>query len=153
MFKTLSIAATFAICLATAAMAQRDAISVTDVWARASNVSTGAVYMTIANAGAADDKLIAAQSPVAARVQPHIEIDDNGIMKMRPLSAVEIKANGKATFAPGGMHLMLIGLKRHLKAGQTFSLALTFEKAGKIEVTVTVKKAGSTGDSMGGMKM
>jgi periplasmic copper chaperone A len=149
MFKALSMAATSVICLAVAALAQSGPISVTDVWARASNVSTGAVYMTIANSGAADDKLVAASSPVANQVQMHIEIDDNGIMKMRQLHAIDVRANYKATLAPSGTHLMLIGLRHHLKQGQTFPLTLTFEKAGKIEVIVAVKKAGS----MGGMKM
>lgn len=149
MFKALSMAATFVICLAAAALAQSGPISVTDVWARASNVSTGAVYMTIANSGAADDKLVAVRSPVANQVQMHVEIDDNGIMKMRQIHAIDVKANGKATLEPGSKHLMLIGLKHHLKEGQTFPMTLTFEKAGKIEVMVAVKKAGS----MGGMKM
>lgn len=153
MFKTFSMAATCMVCLATAALAQSGTINVTDVWARASNVSTGAVYMTIANSGSTDDRLIATQSPVAKTVQMHTEIDDHGIMKMRPLQSIDVKANGKATLAPGGMHLMLIGLKHRLKNGQTFPLTLTFEKAGKIDVTVAVKKAGSMGNSMGGMKM
>jgi periplasmic copper chaperone A len=69
-------------------------------------------------------------------VQLHIEINDNGIMKMRPLKSTS-KANGKATLAPGGMHFMLIGLKHHLKDGQSFPLTLTFEKAGKIDVTAS----------------
>jgi periplasmic copper chaperone A len=153
MFKVFSMTAAFVFCLATAALAQSASVSVNDAWARASNVSTGAVYLTIANAGSSDDKLIAAQSPVAKTAQLHIEIDDHGIMKMRPLKSVDVKANGKATLAPGGMHIMLIGLKHHLKVGDSFPLTLTFEKAGKIAVTVAVKKAGSMGDSMGGMKM
>ena len=153
MLRALSMAATFAICLAAAALAQTGSISVTDAWARASNVSTGAVYMTITNAGAADDKLVAAQSPVAKQVQMHIEINDNGIMKMRPLPSIDVKGNGKATLAPGGVHLMLVGLKHHLKSGQNFPLTLTFAKGGKINVTVAVKKAGSMGNPMGGMKM
>lgn len=149
----LSMTAVFVFCLVTAALAESGPISVSDVWARASNVSTSAVYLTVTNSGAADDKLIAAESPVAKQAQLHIEIDDHGIMKMRPLASIDVKANGKATLAPGGMHIMLMGLKHHLKAGQTFPLTLTFEKAGKIAVTVAVKKAGATEDSMGGMKM
>jgi len=137
------------ICLASAARANSGPISIADVWARASNVSTGAVYMIINNSGDTNDRLVAAQSPVAKAVQIHIEINDNGFIKMRQLQSVEVKSNGKATLAPDGTHLMLIGLKHHLENGQKFPLTLTFEKAGKIEVTVAVKKAGS----MGGMKM
>jgi periplasmic copper chaperone A len=151
--KICALTGTFIVWLASAALAQSGPISVTDAWARASNVPTGAVYMTINNTGGTDDRLVAAQSPVAKIVQVHIEINDNGIMKMRQLQSVDVKSNSKATLSPGGIHLMLIGLKHHLKTGQSFPLTLTFEKAGKIEVTVAVKKAGSMGDSMGGMKM
>ena len=155
MTKTLSITVAYLIFLTTAALAQTGSISVTDAWARASSVSTGAVYMTIANAGAADDKLVAAQSPVAKQVQMHIEINDNGIMKMRPLPSIDVKGNAKATLAPGGMHLMLIGLKHHLKSGQNFPLTLTFAKAGSENVAVEVEKVGSMGpgDQSGGMNM
>jgi periplasmic copper chaperone A len=147
--KLLSTTAVFVFCLAAVALAQSRPVSVSNAWARASNVSTGAVYLTITNSGGTDDKLVAAQSPVAKTVQMHIETDDNGIMKMRQLHAIDVQASGKATLAPGGMHLMLIGLKHHLMKGQTFPLTLTFENAGKIDVTVAVKEAGS----MGGMKM
>jgi len=153
MVKICALAAAFIICLASAVLAQTGSISITDVWARASNLSTGVVYMTINNSGGTDDRLVAAQSPVAKTVQVHIEINDNGIEKMRQLRSIDVKSNSKATLAPGGIHLMLAGLKHHLKNGQSFPLTLTFEKAGKIEVKVAVKKAGSMGDSMGGMKM
>ena len=153
MTRMLSLTLGLMLCLATAALAQSGPIAVTDAWARVSNVSTGAVYLTIVNSGGADDKLIAVASPIAAKVQMHTEIDDNGIMRMRPLPSLDVKAHGKAILAPGGKHLMLTGLKHHLTAGQTFPLTLTFAKAGKIDVTVAVKKAGATGDSMGGMKM
>lgn len=145
MVKIFSPTAAFVICLASAALAQSGPISVSDVWARASNVSTGAVYMTIANSGGTDDRLVAAQSPVAKTVQLHIETNDNGIVKMRRLKSIDVKANSKATLAPGGMHFMLIGLVHHLKDGQSFPLTLTFENVGEIHVTVTVKKAGSMG--------
>jgi periplasmic copper chaperone A len=108
--------------------------------------------MTIANSAA---PTIGWCRPIAGREnraapQLHIEINDNGIMKMRPSKSIDVKANGKATLAPGGMHFMLIDLKHHLKDGRSFPLTLTFEKAGKIDVTAHgEKKAGS----MGGMKM
>ena len=56
---------------------------------------------------------------------------------------------------PGKMHLMLIGLKAPLKVGESFPVTLTFEKAGAINVTVSVEKPGATGmdHTMPGMKM
>jgi copper(I)-binding protein len=148
MFRTLVIAATM-ILGAAAASAESASVQVDHPWSRASTGRTGAVYMTIKNSGASDDKLVAAASPVAGKVELHIEMMDNGVMKMRPLPSIDVKANGETMLKPGGMHVMLIGLKHPLKQGETFPLTLTFEKAGKVDVTVTIEKAGS----MGGMKM
>jgi copper(I)-binding protein len=131
-------------------------MEITHAWARATAASarTGAAYFTIANRGASDDRLVAAASPVAVKAELHTTIDDGGVMKMRPLAAVDVKAGGKAELKPGGMHLMLIDLKAPLKVGQSFPVTLTFEQAGPIELMVTVEKAGAMSDgAMPGMKM
>jgi periplasmic copper chaperone A len=121
-------------------------------WARASTGKTGVTYLTIVNKGTADDRLISASTPVAQKAEPHTTVNDNGIMKMRPVDGIAVKAGGEAVLKPGGLHLMLIGLNGPLKAGQSFPLTLTFEKAGKIEATVAVEKAGAmSGQSMPGM--
>jgi copper(I)-binding protein len=148
MVKTMMIAALLVLGTATA-QAETATVQIDHPWSRASAGKTGAVYMTIKNGGAADDKLVAAASPVAGKVELHIEIMDNGVMKMRPLPAIDVKANGETMLKPGGMHVMLIGLKHPLKQGESFPLTLTFEKAGKVTVTVPIEKAGA----MGGMKM
>jgi len=146
MLKSL-IAATMLMLVSVAgAVAQTATIQIDHPWARASSGSTGAVYMTIKNTGAVDDRLIAAAADVAGQVQLHIESNDNGVMKMRQISAIDVKAKAAATLKPGGMHVMLIGLKQPLKVGTSFPLTLTFEKAGKIDVTVAVGKAGGMGD-------
>jgi len=73
---------------------------------------------------------------------------------MRPITDVPVKAGGSAEFKPDGMHIMLLGLKHPLKAGDHFPLTLTFEKAGTVQTRVTVTKAGAAGPgSMPGMKM
>jgi copper(I)-binding protein len=140
-----------------AALAQSSApVEITHAWARATaaTAKTGGAYLTIANKGASDDRLVAVAGTVAAKAELHVTSMDNGVMKMRPLPAVDIKAGGQAELKPGGMHIMLVGLAAPLKEGQTFPLTLTFEKAGKVEVTVTVEKAGAMGDrAMPGMKM
>lgn len=149
MLKSLSLALTLMIGLVTAAAAQTPAIQVDQPWARASAGKTGAVYMTIKNSGSSDDQLIAVATPAADRAQMHIEINDNGVMKMRPISAIDVKASSSVTLAPGGLHVMLVGLKQPLTEGQRFPLTLTFAKAGKIDVTVITAKAGA----MSGMAM
>jgi periplasmic copper chaperone A len=67
---------------------------------------------------------------------------------------VPVKAGGSAQFKPDGMHIMLLGLKHPLKAGDSFPLTLTFDKAGAVETMVKVTKAGAAAPgSMPGMKM
>ena len=149
MLKALSFAVTVFIGLITVAVAQTGSIQIDNPWARASVVKTGAIYLTIKNTGGTDDRLVSAVTPAAEQAQLHIEINDNGIMKMRPLSAIDAKAHSTVTLAPGGMHVMLVGLKQPLKEGQSFPLMLSFAKAGKIDVTVMVMKAGA----MNGMAM
>jgi copper(I)-binding protein len=146
-----------AIFFPTAVWAQTPAATITldHVWARASSGKTGAIYLTINNAGPTDDQLLSAATAVADKVQLHTEINDNGVMKMRPVAAIDVKAHGQTILAPGGLHIMLIGLKHPLKEGDNFPLTLTFEKAGKLDVTVAVETAGSKGGmkAMEGMKM
>jgi len=87
---------------------------------------------------------------VAGEAQLHTTITDNGVMKMRPVSAIDLKPGASVTLKPGGMHVMLMDLKQPLKNGDSFPIALTFEKAGKVNATVKVQKAGAMS---GGMDM
>jgi copper(I)-binding protein len=74
-------------------------------------------------------------------------------MKMEPVTGLVIKANDAVAFAPGGLHIMLTGLRRPLVLGQSFPLTLTFAKAGPVETTVTVAPVGPPKHDMPGMKM
>lgn len=151
MLRMLMFAGTLVLGFVTAAAAQEATIQVDHPWARASAGKSGAAYMTIRNTGTTEDLLVAAASPAAHKVQLHEEITENGVMKMRQVKSIAVKANGETSLKPGGLHVMLIGLTKPLVAGESFPLTLTFEHAGKIEVTVAVEKAGSMG-AMPGMK-
>ncbi len=70
---------------------------------------------------------------------------EGGIMKMRPIEAIDLPAGQKVTLKPGAMHVMLLGLRGPLRLGQTFPLTLYFDKAGTREVAVSVEKAGAMG--------
>jgi copper(I)-binding protein len=98
-------------------------------------------YLTIKNTGSTPDKLLKAQGDVAASVELHTMTETNGVMEMRPVDSIEIPANGEVQLKPGGFHVMLIGLKKDLKAGDTVPLTLQFEKAGTIQVVATVRDA------------
>lgn len=107
------------------------------------NQKAGAAYLIIDNRGSKADKLIAASSPASASVELHTMQMDGNIMRMREVPTIELQPGTKLTMKPGdGYHLMLIGLKQPLKAGDKFPLTLTFERAGKVDVSVSVGDPG-----------
>ncbi len=126
-------------------------IAIENPWSRATSkmAKTGAAFMTIKNSGTAADRFVSASSPISRTAGLHETTITDTIMQMKPVDAIEVPAGGTAMLKPGGYHIMFMGLKSQLKAGSTFPLTLVFEKAGKIDVAVTVMKAGA----MGGMKM
>ena len=120
-------------------------ISVSQPWTRATTVRTGAAYMTIKLAGNATDRLVKVASPDAERVEMHAMAMDGGVARMREMSAIDLKPGAGAQLKPGGLHLMLVGLRRPLREGESIKLTLTFEQAGTLEVDATVEKAGAPG--------
>ena len=136
------------------AFAQSSSIQVEKSWTRATptGASAGMVFMTISNQANVADRLVSASSGVADK----LEIDEmrvvNGKMEMRQVSdGVSVPANSSIVLKPDGYHIMLIGLKKRLKAGDTLRISLAFEKAGNVSVAVPVKAAGATNDDMHGM--
>jgi copper(I)-binding protein len=108
-------------------------------WARESVTRTGAAYLTVRNGGDADDRLIGVSSEVADRAELHASDMQDGVMRMRPVEAVEVPAGGEAALEPGGVHIMLVGLKAPLDEGGSFALTLVFENAGEVEVVTTIE--------------
>lgn len=138
--------------LSTAAFAGDAAdITVDGAFVRLMPVSqtTTAAYLTINNAGAAK-KLVKADSNVANAVELHNHVHENGVMKMRQVKDIEVPAKGKATLQPGGLHIMLIGLKAPLQDGQKVPLTLTFDDGNTKQLDVPVSK-GMPAGGMGGM--
>lgn len=102
--------------------------------------AVGVVYLTLINEGPAADRLIGAQTDVAATVELHQTTLNNGIAHMQPVSGIDVPAGGRVAIQPGGYHLMLIGLKRALKIGDRFEIALQFQKSGQLIVEVEVRQ-------------
>jgi copper(I)-binding protein len=99
----------------------------------------GAAYLTIENTGATDDRLITAKTDAARTAEIHEMRNEGTVMKMAPLAdGLPISAGSTIELKPGGYHIMLIGLTGDLKAGESFELTLTFEKAGDVTLTVPV---------------
>ncbi len=126
-------------------------LTIDQPWARASVTETGAAYMTITNNGTTPDELVSAAAPVAGKVELHTHIAEGDVMRMRPVGEIDIGAGQSAMLKPGGLHIMLMGLKAPLKEGETFPLTLTFKKAGEVTVDVPVQAAGAGApEHMGG---
>ncbi len=110
-------------------------------WARATigQVKAGAAYVTLSNHGAEVDRLVAVATPAAKRAAVHANLVEDGVMKMRPVEALEVTPGEPAVLAPGGLHIMLMGLKAPLQVGETFPMSLCFERAGAIDIEVVIE--------------
>jgi copper(I)-binding protein len=115
-------------------------VQAADVWARAAATGNSAAYMILRNNGDTADRLLKAESDAANAVELHKTTMEGNMMKMAPVENIEIPAKGQAELKPGDLHVMLIGLKRELKAGEKFKLKLQFEKAGMQEIEADVRK-------------
>lgn len=117
-------------------------LTVTDIWSRpAAAGQTGAVYFIINNPASSADTLLGATSDVAQAVEVHLSsMDANGVMKMTPQEKVVVPARGQVSFKPGGLHVMLIGLRQELKPGDKFLVTLRFEKAGDRTIEAVVRE-------------
>ena len=123
------------------------ALTIHHPWARASigAAKAGAAYLTVGNEGEEIDRLVGIASPVAKRVGLHTNLIEDGVAMMRPVEAIEVAPGEPAVLQPGGLHVMLMGLKAPLVEGEKFLLTLTFEQAGEIEVWVAIEDATAAG--------
>lgn len=102
-----------------------DQVSINEPFARASMQTNSAVFMTVLNAGN-DSALVSARSPVAKVVELHTHREENGMMRMRQVEKIDLPAGQTVMLKPGGLHVMLIGLKQALEAGSEVSVTLAF---------------------------
>lgn len=99
-------------------------------------------FVTITNAGAEDDRLVAVSTSIAKEAQIHEMALENDIMKMRRLEdGLVIPAGETVTLAPGGYHLMFMGLGGAIAEGDVVAVTLTFEKAGDVAVELVAGPA------------
>jgi copper(I)-binding protein len=119
-------------------------IQIQKPWARATapGAKVAGGYMVIRNAGTAGDRLVSASSPAAAKVELHVHVNDNGVMKMREVPGYDVPAKGSFELKPGGAHLMFMGIKRPFKEGEKLPVKLRFEKAGEVSAEFHVGRIG-----------
>ena len=114
-------------------------IMVGEAWARstAPGQDSGSVQFSVTSRDAG--KLVAAATPLAGAVEIHRMTHENGSMKMRAVDSIELPAGKTVDLGNSGYHVMLLGLKQPLKAGDSVPLTLTVEFADKRRVAVEAK--------------
>jgi copper(I)-binding protein len=155
--------ALFLLVAAVAAPARAEDVKAGDLvisqgWSRATpnGAKIGTGYFTIENKGTTPDRLVAVSADFAGKVEVHQMAMNNGVMTMRPVDDGLTFDPGKTVkLGPGGYHLMMFDLKSPLKQGDTLPITLTFEKAGKVNVSLAVEGIGAQGPdgASGGMNM
>ena len=125
-------------------------IQVQDAWARQAPMmppmghmhaagGNGAVYMNLRNTGQETETLVGGSSDAAESVEMHETIREGDVMRMRPVTKLELPAGGVLEMKPGGMHIMLIDLKRDLRPGDRIHVMLNFDHAAPVSVEVPVR--------------
>ncbi|GLQ54407.1 copper chaperone PCu(A)C [Devosia nitrariae] len=123
-------------------------IEIANAFARATlpNAPVGGGFMTITNTGAEDDRLIGAAADVAGDAQIHEMALDGDIMKMRALEdGIALPAGETVTLAPGGLHIMFMGIEQPFVEGECVEVRLTFEKAGEVGFCMPVAAVAANG--------
>lgn len=156
-FKTTLLAAAIAVLPALASAH----VEMTDAVARVASplAQTAAVYLSIRNHSDEDDRLFLVETDAAERAEIHTHVQtDNGIVRMTELEdGIVIPSGETHTLAPGGDHIMLLGLTEPLEQGDTFEMLLYFDVWLPMVITVTVDNEAANAlanhDSHGEMEM
>ena len=120
---------------------QAGPLRIEQAWSRATpgGASVGVGYLRLTNTGNTPERLLGGATDIAARIETHDMKMEDGVMKMRALPrGIEIAPGATVELKPGGMHLMIMGLKQGLKAGESIPVKLQFEKAGVVPVSFSV---------------
>ncbi len=120
-------------------------VTVTQAWSRATTpaATTGAVYVTVTVAE--PDRLTGASTSASERAEIHLSRMTDGVMEMRPvMDGLPVTATAPIHMAPGGYHIMLLGLKHPLREGEHIAVTLTFDHAGAITTDAVVAGPGAS---------
>ncbi len=148
MIRTATLTALFAGLLtagsaALAATGAAERVSVVDPYVRLAppGAQATAAFMVLRNEADKDTALVKVENPLSKLTELHNHINDGGVMKMRPVKSIEIKAKGEAALKPGGYHVMMIELKAPMKEGDTVPLTLQFADGSTKRVEAKIMKA------------
>jgi copper(I)-binding protein len=102
--------------------------------------ANSAVFMSLENRSDQDQALVAAESDVSEIVELHTHIEEGGMMRMRQIEKIDVPAGETVILQPGGLHVMLIGLRQALEPDQTIDLTLVFEDGSRMPVQAPVRR-------------
>lgn len=124
-----------------------DHVSVQDPYVRLAppNAPATGAFMVIKNNGDKDVKVLKADNPLSKVTELHTHLNEGGVMKMRPVPAIDIKAKGEVALKPGGLHVMMIDLKAPMKEGDVVPITLTFDDGSSKQVDAKVVRPMAAG--------
>ncbi len=125
-----------------AAQSAAESVSVSDPYVREMppGQPNSAAFMKLRNDSAAGYAVVSAESGASRIVELHTHTAEGGVMKMRRIDKIVIPAQGETTLQPGGLHVMLLGLKGDLKEGGSVSITLVFDDGSKKAIQAPVRK-------------
>lgn len=117
-----------------------DNVSIQDPYVRLAppNAPATGAFMVIKNNGDKDVKVLKADNPVSKFTELHTHLNEGGVMKMRPVPSIEVKAKGEAVLKPGSLHVMMIDLKAPMKEGDVVPITLSFDDGSTKQVDAKV---------------
>jgi len=121
-------------------------IEIEHPWSRATppGAAVAGGYLILKNEGSEADRLVAATFEGSERAEIHQMSVVDGVMRMSPLpDGLAIPPGESVKLAPGGFHLMFMGLKAPLAKGSTMAGTLTFEKGGTVAVEFDIEAIGA----------
>jgi copper(I)-binding protein len=131
------------------ACSQASGLQVSNAWARpALQDGTGAVYFLLQNHSASRDELTGVSSDAAQAAEMHESKMEGDVMRMLQIISLPIPGKASIEFGPGGYHVMLVGLKQDLQAGDEILVTLHFKNHESLVVSVPVQEM-PPGDSAG----
>jgi copper(I)-binding protein len=139
---TLAVSVLAAVPLTAARPVDAGPLRITHAWIRTPppGAPTAAAYLTIVNRGKSAERLLGAVSPEAKSIEPHVMSTSGGVMRMRsPIAGFGIAPGATFTLWPGGGHLMLVGVRHPLRAGERVPISLRFARAGQVKVDFVVQ--------------
>ncbi len=146
--RRLFLSALAAALLPAAAVAEQEpAIGIEGAWIRAlpPTVKNTAAYLSVTNHSDSAQAVIGARAEVAGKVEIHTTVRKDGMVRMQQLPGVAVASGETVEFAPGGIHLMLLGLAYPLQPGDEVELCLVFAAGAEVCTTADVRKDGGGG--------